>query len=318
MQKTKLSGTPFDVTPVGMGVLTIGWTQLDLGLEEGAEVVSYALDKGINFLDTAEYYRTYHYIKEALKGGKHSPIIVSKSLTSTYDGMMNAIESARKELNRDVIEIFLLHEVRNDPDLKNRAGAIDALCDAKAKGYVTSIGLSTHYVDVARECADVKDFDVLFPLINYKSLGIRNGKTSGECKDMAYEIKRNSENGKGVFAMKAFGGGNLVEDYVKALDYVTSLEGIQSTMLGFGKKEEIDIAVDYFEGKLKKDYTPDVSEKKIRIDVGDCESCGACIKFCPNKAIAFNSDGIAEVNHKLCITCGYCAPVCPVRAILLF
>ena len=35
-----------------------------------------------------------------------------------------------------------------------------------------------------------------------------------------------------VFAMKAFGGGNLTADYVKALDYVTGLPGVDSTMVG--------------------------------------------------------------------------------------
>ena len=55
------------VTPIGFGVLTVGNTQLNLPVEEGAEVLRYALERGINFLDTAQYYETYPYIREALK-----------------------------------------------------------------------------------------------------------------------------------------------------------------------------------------------------------------------------------------------------------
>lgn len=46
MNKVKLGNTDIYVTPVGMGVLTIGFTQLQLPLKEGAEIVRYAYDRG--------------------------------------------------------------------------------------------------------------------------------------------------------------------------------------------------------------------------------------------------------------------------------
>ena len=117
--------------------------------------------------------------------------------------------------------------------------------------------------------------------------------------------------------MKAFGGGNLVRDYIKCLDYVTGLAGISSVMIGFGNKTEIDRAVDYANGILPSDYLPDVSNKKIMIDPGDCEGCQNCLYRCPNHAISINALGIAEVDQQVCLKCGYCAPVCPTRAIIL-
>ena len=62
MEKNRLGNTDIFVTPIGLGVLTIGNTQLDLPLEEGAEIVRYAYEKGINLFDTAQYYQTYKYV----------------------------------------------------------------------------------------------------------------------------------------------------------------------------------------------------------------------------------------------------------------
>ena len=318
MRKNVLGNTGLEVTPVGFGVLTIGKTQLNMSVEDGSAVLKYALERGINFLDTAQYYDTYHFIKHALKGTNYDPVITSKCLDSSYSQMKYAVEQARKEMDRDVIDIFLLHEVRNDPDWDDRKGAWEYLQEAKAKGIVKAIGVSTHHVDVAQKAADIKELDVLFPLINFKGLGIRRGNESGTKDEMAAAIKKNSDNGKGIFTMKVFGGGNLTGHYLEALDYVTALSGVSSMMIGFGYNHEIDRIIEYIDDNIDRNYAPDISNKKIHIDEGDCEGCGACIKRCPNHAIHFNDNGAASVNHDVCLTCGYCAPVCPVRAIIMF
>ncbi|NCB44437.1 MAG: aldo/keto reductase, partial [Clostridia bacterium] len=77
MEKRKLGSLDFMVTPIGFGVLTVGNTQLNLPVSKGAEILRYALERGINFLDTAQYYETYPYIREALRGTSFEPIIAS-------------------------------------------------------------------------------------------------------------------------------------------------------------------------------------------------------------------------------------------------
>jgi len=318
MNTNQLGQTGLNVTEVGFGVLTVGKTQLNLPLDQGAELLRYALERGINFLDTAEYYETYPYIRKALHGTNFEPVIASKCLGHTYDEMKKAIEDARRELNRDVIEIFLLHEVREDPDWCQRAGAWECLQEAKARGLVKAVGLSTHHVDVAAKAHEIKEIDILFPLINFRSLGIRKGSGPGTKEEMEAEIKKAADSGKGVFAMKVFGGGNLTGHYLEAIRYVRGLPGISSMMIGFGAHHEIDRILEVMDGTIDPAYVPDLSRKRIRIDQGDCEGCGACIGRCPNHAIFRNRSGLAEVDHEICLTCGYCAPVCPVRAIIMY
>ncbi|MDI9493753.1 MAG: aldo/keto reductase [Bacillota bacterium] len=317
MRKNLLGNTGLMVTEVGFGVLTVGNTQLNLPIPEGAALIRYALERGINFLDTAQYYQTYPYIRQALKGTDFDPVIVSKCLYGGYKDMEEAIEEARKEMDRDVVEVFLLHEVRGEKDWELRAGAWECLQDAKAKGIVKAVGISTHHVDVTRLAAGIPSIDVVFPLINFKGLGIRNGENPGTKEDMAEAIKDAADAGKGVFAMKVFGGGILLKDYRQAVEYVKNLPGISSLMIGFGHPDEVDRIIEMMEGTLSYDYVPDMSNKRIFIDQGDCEGCEACLRRCPNHAIYMNETGQANVNYDICLTCGYCAPVCPVRAIIM-
>ena len=318
MKKTVLGRTGIEVSVAGFGVLPIGPSQLALPVEEGAAVLRYALDRGINFIDTAQYYRAYPYIKTALADGAFDDVVIcSKSLCGDYAGMMDAIREAQEELGRDVIDIFLMHEVRSG-QLEERAGAWKALRDAKEQGLVRAIGLSTHHVDVTEAAASMEELDVVFPLINYAGLGIRRGDAFATREEMMAAIAACHRAGKGVFSMKAFGGGNLTAHYQQALDYVFSKPEIHSVMIGFGKTEEIDDLLAYLDGTMDADYNPDVSQKKVYINQEDCEGCGSCKAACPAGAIFYNETGLAEVDHAKCLTCGYCSPVCPVRAIIMY
>jgi len=326
MERKPLGNTGLLVTPVGMGVLTVGRTQLDLSIAEGARLVRAALEAGINFLDTAEYYETYPYIAAAFRemnacGGAaadaaRDAVVCSKSLAAGYKSMARAIEDCRRALDRDVIDIFLLHEIRQSPDFESRAGAWEALLEAKAKGFVRAAGLSTHHTDVAERAALTPEADVLFALTNFKSLGVRTGAGPGSKEEMAAAIRRCAAAGKGVFIMKALGGGNLADDYTEALDYATALPGVTSVMIGMGGMQDIEDAVRYFEGALPQDYRPDVSAKRMYVDQGDCEGCGTCLPRCASGAIRLNAEGLAEIDQTLCVRCGYCAYACPVRAII--
>jgi len=318
MKRKILGKTGIEVSEVGFGVLPIGPSQLALSVDEGAEIIKYAFSKGIDFIDTAEYYNAYPYMAKAFESIDREKIVVcSKSLSPDHDGMMAAIEEARTVLKREVIDIFLMHEVRSG-QLPERRGAWQALKEAKAKGLVRAIGLSTHHVDVAEEAAGMEDLDVVFPLINYAGLGIRRGASFATADEMYSAVRACAAAGKGVFAMKAFGGGNLTSHYREALDYVFSKPEIDSVMIGFGKKTEIDDITAYLGGSMPSEYNPDVSKKKVYINQEDCEGCGACKAMCPAGAIFYNENGLSEVDHSKCLTCGYCSPVCPVRAIIMY
>lgn len=309
------------VTPVGMGTLTMGFSQKNLSIEEGSELIVYAVENGINFIDTAQYYDTYRFLAPALKKiraekATEFPVICSKTLETSYSDAMNAVDECLNELELECIDIFLLHEVRGINDWISRDKAWQALKAAKSMGKIKAIGISTHHVDACIEMATVQECDVVFTLINKTGMGIRNGDKPGSRNEMETAIKVCADFGIGVFSMKAFGGGNLIEEYISCLDYATNVPGSSAVMIGMGNKNEIDKAIAYFESRLPATYVPDITGKKMMIDQSDCEGCGTCKARCVSKAIFWNENGLAEINPDKCVRCGYCAPVCPVRAIV--
>ena len=317
--RIKLGQTDIYVSPVGIGVLPMGPAQLALPVEEGAELIVYALSKGMNFIDTAQYYRTHPYIRRALELWQgERPVISSKTLATDYDGAWAAIEEERAAMGVEYIDIFLLHEVRSG-QLATRQGAWQALMDAKACGLVRAIGCSTHHVDVVEQLAAMPACDIIFPLINYAGMGIRRGSSAASAADMSRAIEQAAGCGKGIYTMKALGGGNLAAHYQRALDYAFSRPGVSSVMLGFGCRQDIDDIVSYTNGTMSPSYAPDVSNKRVRVNHEDCEGCGTCIPMCAAGAISFDKkNGLATIDQSLCVTCGYCAQSCPVRAIIMY
>lgn len=336
MQKIKPGNTTITVSRAGFGVLALGQTHKALSNEEGAELLLYGLRRGIEFFDTAQYYEEYPLIKTFIGRARDEGydreelVICSKSLASDYEGMVDAVDEALRELELEYIDIFFMHEVRSG-QLKERIGAWEALKEAKASGKVRAIGLSTHHSDVAMEAATMPDLDFIFALLNIEGLGIRTGEDggpgeklpgyrisdrAGTREEMEAALKACHDAGKGVLTMKALGGGNLAASYREALDYAFSRPFVDSVMLGMSSEAEIDQLIDYLEGRLPSDFSPDISDKKLKVNHEDCVGCGECMKACASGAIYYGSYGLAEIDLNKCIDCGYCAYACPTRAII--
>lgn len=320
MVKKKLGRTGISVTPVGMGTLTMGFSQKNLDIETGSRVIVHAVEQGINFLDTAQYYDTYRYLRPALDEIRRRkldfPVICSKTLEEGYAETEAAVQECLEQLDIDTIDLFLLHEVRGTEDFYARKDAWRALCDLKSNGLIKAIGISTHHVDACAEMAEIANCDVVFTLINRDGMGIRKGLEPGTREEMEAAIRKCADAGKGIFTMKAFGGGNLIHDYRSCLEYAAGITGNTSVMIGMADTDQVDRAVEFFTGRLSADYTPDVSNKRLMVDQSDCEGCGTCKNRCVSEAIFWNENGLAEIDPKKCVHCGYCAPVCPVRAII--
>jgi aryl-alcohol dehydrogenase-like predicted oxidoreductase len=315
MKKYSLGKTGIKVTELCFGALPIGPLQANISVEEGAELIRAALERGINFIDTAEAYKTYPHIKKALEGYNKKVIIATKSSAETYKKMEQSIKNALESLGRTYLDIFLLHAARVTPSVfEERAGALQCLNDYKSKGIIRAIGISTHAVGAVKRAAEIKEIDIIFPIINKLGMGIIDGSVD----DIVKAISEADKAGKGLYAMKALAGGHLIDQLEESFNFVRKIRGISSIAVGMVNQEELEINLKIFNDEeiSQELLTQKIKPGKRLFILSFCKGCGTCVKTCPNNALSLKN-GKAVVDHKLCILCGYCNPVCPEFAIRL-
>jgi aryl-alcohol dehydrogenase-like predicted oxidoreductase/NAD-dependent dihydropyrimidine dehydrogenase PreA subunit len=312
LEYRKLGNTGIEVSRLCFGALTIGPLQANLSPEEGGKVIRYALEQGVNFIDTAQLYGTYEHIRLALEDFERETIIVSKSYAVDYDEMKKAVEEARKKLQRDVVDIFMLHEQESGLTLKGHRRALDYLVEAKSKGYIRAIGISTHATKAVHAAALLPEIDVIHPLINLSGIGILDGTR----EEMEEATEFAASLGKGLYAMKALGGGSLIPKAKEAFEYILDKPHFASVAVGMRRISEVDLNLKLFSSKIPKEeewQNVATEPRKLHIDYW-CIGCGACARRCRQGAIKI-INGKAVVDHKKCVRCAYCASVCPEFAI---
>jgi aryl-alcohol dehydrogenase-like predicted oxidoreductase len=224
-----------EVSEVCFGSLAISPLQGRVSKEEGREILRYACSRGIDWVDTAEIYENYDQLRPVLHQYPELKV-VTKSYAVTGGDLWHSLELARKELDRDYVDIFLLHEQESHLTLKGHAEAWEALLNAKVQGKVGYVGISTHEVQGVRAGALQPGLDIIHPMVNFQGLGI----IDGSLQEMLEAIAFAAELRIGIYAMKVFGGGHLAKDPEKALRFVRSVPGIQAMALGMSSKEEVD------------------------------------------------------------------------------
>lgn len=300
--------TGLRVSKLCFGSLTISPLQANLDIKEGAALIRRAMELGVNFLDTAELYDNYLYIKEAMRGKPRKDLIVTtKTYAYTKELAQKSLEKALEETGLGYIDVFMLHEQESAMTLKGHYDAIKYFLYAKDKGYIRAFGVSTHHVECVRAASRMEEIQVIHPIVNMKGLGIADGNIG----DMLQAIEYAHSKGKGIYGMKPLGGGNLIEDAKQCFDFVLGIPNIASIAVGMQCIEELEANIAMFENRrVKKGIQLTLSSRKRRLFIDPwCEGCGDCVTACSQGAL-YLRNGKACVREDMCILCSYCAAKC--------
>ncbi len=309
MEFNNLGNTNLKVSKLCLGTLSMGPLQGKLNIEDGTRLICTALDYGINFFDTAELYQTYPYLKSAITLSGRTPLIIStKSYAYDEETAKRSLDKALTEMQTDYIDIFSLHEQEGRETLRGHIKALEYFYKMKEKGIIKAIGLSTHHVAAVLAGAQSSLIDVIHPIINFKGLGIQDGTLL----EMEAALKTAYEAGKGIYAMKILGGGNLINRSDECFDYILNFKYFHSAAVGMRTIDEIKVNT----LKFQRHPIPEVlkhrvsdTKRKLLIDFW-CELCGECIEHCSHKALQI-TEGKVVIDKSKCVLCGYCGSWCP-------
>ena len=205
-------------------------SQGDLSAEEGGVVLRDALRLGINFWDTSDDYGTHPHVRVGLSLVDRGDVIIAdKSNAMTFKAGRAALKFALEDLDTDYIDLMLLHNVplrtvmRRDTagnsyesgSLCRRMGALKAFVEAKERGLVRAVGLTTHSTGVLREAVEVPEIEVVCTILNNTGMFVADGTL----EEHISAIRRLKEAGKGIYVIKLLHAGRLSDEADSAIRF---------------------------------------------------------------------------------------------------
>ena len=315
MKMIPLGSTGLLVSKTAMGCLPLQRCEKDYAVR----LLQAAYDGGIRYFDTANAYTdSEEKIGLALADVRGDIVLSTKSQARDRDGVLKHIENSLKMLRTDHIDLFQLHNVPEMPDPEDPAGAYSGALEAKRRGWIDHIGVTTHRVGVAEECIASGQVETLqFPFSYISSE--RDLALADKCR----------EKGMGYIAMKGLAGGLLhnaraCHAFMKGYDNVVPIWGIQ-------RMEELEewLAVAEEDPDMDEELAAVIRKDRAELSGGFCRSCGYCmpcpvgieIRNCARMNMLlrrspwkqyFTPEWQAKMNRiEDCLGCRRCASRCP-------
>jgi predicted aldo/keto reductase-like oxidoreductase len=309
LRTVKFGNTGLFISPLVFGTLPLGILQANVPAVEGGRLIRFALERGVNMIDTARMYGTFGHVREGIRGYTGEVHVASKTHAADAAASRDHVETALKEMNLERLDVLLLHGGRVADPFTERAAVFEEMRRMKEEGIARVIGISSHYVSVIREAAGIPEVDVIHPLINQAGMGVLDGSA----EDMAAAIALAASSGKGVYAMKALAGGNFISSARKSISWVKGLAGVHALALGMLSEAEVEANAALLESGSAPDevWAPLEKGRRSLIIMREfCIGCGACIEVCKEGALSM-VEGAASVDPAICVLCGYCGAACP-------
>ena len=355
MQYRTLGNTGCEISALGFGTMrlpttdhTPGSPQIDQ--EETTRLIRYAIDHGVNYIDTAYNYhggQSEVALGIALReSGLPRPFIASKSpvwLIEKEEDFDKYLDEQLERLGVDYIDFYLLHALDADR-WENKVQKFN-LCakmeQARAAGKIRHIGFSFHdKLEVFRQIVDgYEGWEFCQIQLNYIDTNYQAGIEG---------LKYAAQKGMGVAIMEPLLGGRLAtppkdvkevfegKDPVQAaLDFLWDMPEVGVVLSGMSNLEQLRQNIEFAEassaGKLSEEERGIMAKAKQIYDAKalvPCTRCAYCMPCpaglnIPSLINKYNNTAIyefeevrknymdTEVKADACIGCRSCESRCP-------
>jgi len=308
MQYGKLGKITDKVSRFGLGCMRLPQVTLADGKKDyddaaGIELVRSAIDRGVNYIDTAYAYgRSEEVVGKALLDGyREKVILVTKiplSEAKNHEDLYRIFDEQCARLQTDYIDVYHLHNMNHGSWPKvAELDALRFLDDLKAKGKIKHASFSCHErLEFLETALDAYDWDLVMVQYNYLDKFNQVGRKGVELLH---------SRGIPMVAMEPLHGGLLAQDVPESIqaafgDFHPEMNQAEKAFLWLYSQPEVSVILSGSSSMEQLDDSLRIFEKAQFKPLTAAE-----------EAVYDNARAAWEAMVKVpCTACAYCVP-CP-------
>jgi len=205
----KIRKTGDEISVLGFGAMRLPSKNGRTDEKRAIQQIRYAIDHGVNYIDTAIAYMNEPLVARALNDGYREKVKIATKLppwsVNKAEDMENIFKVQLDNFKTDHIDYYMLHGLnRPNWDKMMALGALELLTKLKRNGSIINAGFSFHGdKDTFKEIVDGYDWDFCLLQFNYL-----DEKNQAGLEGLKYA----AEKGMGIIVMEPFRGGNLTQN----------------------------------------------------------------------------------------------------------
>lgn len=281
MKYRRLGSTGLRVSVLGFGGLQLQ----DVSVDYANKIINHALDRGINFFDTAPMYGDSEVKIGKAVCDKNDVVLSTKCHMIDTMGTEKLLTQSLLRLNVDKIDIYSLHQIDTEMILNkvlSRSGSLSAIKKAQKNGKISFIGITGNKPHILIKALKTGEFDVvMFPLNLIERYSTTKLITLANEMDIGTIVIRPLAGGLVVTPPFRFSfNKDPLEMISLSLRYVLSYN-VSTALVGMSKIKHVDecCLIDNIESSLtysEKNLLETIEESRRKF----CTGCGGCMP-CP-------------------------------------
>jgi predicted aldo/keto reductase-like oxidoreductase len=306
MKYRKMRKIDVTVSSLGFGAMRLPTLGSDSQIDEpkAIEMIRYAIDHGVNYVDTAYGYhggQSEILVGKALKDGYRDKTYLATKLPVWFvnkrEDMDRLLNEQLKKLDTDHIDFYLLHALNKESWQKvYNLGVLEWGERMKEKGLIRFFGFSFHDdLDTFKKIIDAYDWDFCQIQYNYMDVDYQAGR-----EGLLYAYNK----GINVVIMEPLRGGRLARPPKDVMDLINSYKikrsPVEWALLWLWNHKEISTVLSGMST---------LEQVKENIEIADKAEVGILsqeeLEFIEKLRLAFLGRKAID-----CTQCGYCMP-CP-------
>lgn len=258
--------TGYKVSSLGFGAMNLP----GVPYEQADKALNYALDQGINYIDTAAAYRnSEEIIGRSIAGRRDEYFLATKTNKRDYESARQEIENSLNKLRTETIDLLQIHYVNYEHEFEKvmaEDGAYRAALEAREAGKIRFIGITGHRPDLLTRWIESGSFDqVLFHLNLAQPFALEQLIPALTRKQM------------GKVAMKPLSGG-FIQPVEKAIRYPYS-QDVHVTISGMVSVDEVRENLRAQEQEVGTEEREELESLAMELGGHNCRRCNYC--SCP-------------------------------------